>query len=63
MTAPCKGCDRRRQGCHAECEDYLAYKEKVAHINKQRGHMNDLNNYASEVHKQIEKKYSGKGRN
>lgn len=20
----CKDCDRRHQGCHAECEDYLA---------------------------------------
>ena len=23
----CKDCERRHQGCHAECEDYLAERE------------------------------------
>lgn len=24
---PCKGCGKRRQGCHADCEQYQAAKE------------------------------------
>lgn len=24
---PCKDCERRRVGCHAECEDYKKYAE------------------------------------
>lgn len=24
MANVCKDCERRHQGCHAECEDYLA---------------------------------------
>lgn len=23
---PCRGCERRKQGCHARCEDYNAWK-------------------------------------
>lgn len=26
--APCKNCEKRKLGCHAKCEAYLAYKEK-----------------------------------
>ena len=26
MTAPCKDCPNRHPLCHAECEQYLAYK-------------------------------------
>lgn len=25
--APCKGCEKRRAGCHSECEEYRAYIE------------------------------------
>lgn len=27
MGAPCKTCERRIIGCHAECTEYLAYAE------------------------------------
>ena len=26
--APCKNCEKRKLGCHATCEEYLAYKER-----------------------------------
>lgn len=26
MTAPCKGCEDRKVGCHATCEKYKAYR-------------------------------------
>lgn len=29
MIAPCKGCDRRRVACWAECEDYAAWKTEM----------------------------------
>lgn len=30
IDAPCHGCRDRHKGCHACCEDYLAYVEQVA---------------------------------
>lgn len=26
---PCKGCNERYIGCHSQCEQYKAYKDKV----------------------------------
>lgn len=28
MKSTCKGCERRRIGCHADCEEYRAYAEE-----------------------------------
>lgn len=30
MDNKCKGCTKREVGCHANCEDYKAYKEKLS---------------------------------
>lgn len=53
---PCRGCDRRHVGCHADCADYTAYR--VAH-EKARAEAHEENaknmmlcNY---VHKRTEK--------
>jgi len=36
-TAPCKDCQKRELGCHATCEDYLAYHaERVAIYTEQQ---------------------------
>ena len=29
MTAPCKECQERKLGCHAECEKYAEFKERL----------------------------------
>lgn len=26
--APCKGCEERHSGCHAECESYIDWKKE-----------------------------------
>ena len=28
MKNPCRGCDLRKPGCHATCEDYIAWKKE-----------------------------------
>lgn len=28
-SGPCKGCDRREVGCHADCIHYLAWKADI----------------------------------
>ena len=30
MNSPCKGCEKRTIGCHAGCELYAGWKEKMA---------------------------------
>jgi hypothetical protein len=36
MLAPCKDCQERHIGCHAECERYIKFKEESAEIEKRR---------------------------
>ena len=36
MHAPCYGCERRRVGCHADCEEYKAYNAEREAIRAQR---------------------------
>lgn len=35
-VAPCKVCDRRRLGCHAECDDYKSWKAELAKVSEAR---------------------------
>lgn len=28
MSAPCKGCEKRMVGCHANCEEYIQFREE-----------------------------------
>lgn len=32
--APCKGCEERHPGCHAECESYKAWAEARQELNR-----------------------------
>ena len=34
IKAPCKGCEDRVLYCHATCEKYLEYRERVDELNK-----------------------------
>ena len=27
--SPCLDCERRQVGCHAECDDYIGYRERL----------------------------------
>ena len=29
---PCFGCNKRQMRCHSTCEDYIAYKDRLAQI-------------------------------
>ena len=34
LIAPCKGCQRKRPGCHDGCGDYLEFKAVVSQKNE-----------------------------
>ena len=36
MKVPCKNCDRRTVGCHAECMEYREYQKENERIKKNR---------------------------
>lgn len=42
-VAPCKGCKKRHIACHAECEEYIAWKAK--HDAARHDRQEYLNNY------------------
>ena len=31
--SPCKGCEKRKLGCHDICADYIEYKKRAADMN------------------------------
>lgn len=33
LIAPCKGCDKREVGCHAVCEEYIAFRKAKDKLN------------------------------
>ena len=35
-AAPCKGCERRSENCHAKCEDYKVWKDGHEKYKKQK---------------------------
>ena len=39
MKPPCKNCEDRHQGCHAECESYAEYRD---FCDKQRSRRHDV---------------------
>lgn len=39
--AACKDCDKRHIGCHAECEDYKAFKAEMDKIHAKRDATNE----------------------
>lgn len=36
MKCPCKGCEKRKLGCHARCGDYQAFSEWRADENRRK---------------------------
>jgi len=36
MESPCFGCERRRVGCHGECEQYQAFARERAALREAR---------------------------
>jgi hypothetical protein len=50
--APCKVCDRRRLGCHSECDDYKSWKAEVDAISASKARER---NAKPEICKQMER--------
>ena len=48
MRPPCKGCGRRREGCHTDCEDYFQYRERIKEYRKGEKRETLLNDYSTE---------------
>lgn len=46
--APCKDCNARRAGCHAECDAYRAFRSRNLTPNAESRKKNVLRNYTSE---------------
>lgn len=48
MTAPCKDCPDRKQGCHSACPKYIAFRaerDKVAEIRRRNIDLYKPRNY------------------
>ena len=43
--APCKGCERRKPGCHSVCEDYLEFASYREKARRNRAEYQDLRDY------------------
>lgn len=35
IECKCKGCTKRKAGCHAKCKDYADYKKRLTEAKKQ----------------------------
>ena len=57
MTAPCKGCVERAQGCHGKCERYKAFKAKREAENNWLREMNQSAQVNRTKYDPISKKY------
>ena len=36
IYSPCKDCQKRKVGCHSQCEDYLAFRSECDYAKMQR---------------------------
>lgn len=45
IPAPCKDCEFRHIGCHAECEPYRLYNEERERIRAERKKNFDIDDY------------------
>lgn len=35
-NVPCRGCERRTEGCHSDCKEYLEYVQENEEIKRRR---------------------------
>lgn len=35
-NSPCRGCEKRNTGCHADCREYKKFEEECQEIRKER---------------------------
>ena len=47
MKAPCKDCQDRHVGCHADCERYQAYAKVFEAAREKRAKRNDVDYFIS----------------
>ena len=45
MGSPCKGCDRRAEGCHSSCESYQKFRQERDKANARRNEEVELVGY------------------
>ena len=64
--SPCKDCGERHSGCHAECKNFLAWKEdynkRKEEICKQRDKQRLLDDMRHDSAKKMMRKYGMKGK-
>ena len=41
----CKGCEKRKLGCHSTCEDYQNFKNRNKEISEERQQQKELDEY------------------
>lgn len=55
LTAPCKICNKRHLGCHAECKVYKAYKDELKRLREEIQRSKEFSGYRCEVFAKQEK--------
>lgn len=56
MTAPCKDCGDRHQGCHSRCEAYKAYHAENKKRCEDNQRINKLKEYQRDRYARYQKK-------
>lgn len=51
IHSPCQFCKERYVGCHANCDNYKAYREDIAAYRKQEKRKNGSVNYDYGIHR------------
>ena len=60
--APCMNCEERHEGCHSDCEPYLAWAQKKKDANAKKFESWNTTSYAIDRYAKVQKIMERKGR-
>jgi hypothetical protein len=55
--APCKDCPNRHQGCHSECDKYIAFRKERDELNELKHKEKEKHRLLVEYNKEIGRRY------
>lgn len=58
--SPCRDCDKRYLGCHADCKHYAAYSARTVAVRNERLHDAEMAYAAREVARKKAKRHTNK---
>lgn len=62
VNNPCKSCEERHVGCHAECEKYAKAKADTEDARQKKQLYEEYNGYMSEYAKKVQRRMRNKKR-